>query len=716
MRRPGKDLSCTVPPLVRPAEAADTRRKFGVQGDIPGPGKRGRGLTALRGLVFAGVLGLGVATAARAKEPPPPPLDFVEMTLEELMSVEITSIDGVSGFFQKAAEAPASVSIVTADDIRTYGYRTLADILRSVRGMYVSYDRNYSYLGTRGLSRPADYNTRILVLIDGHRLNDNVYDMAPLGTEFPIDVDLMQRVVVIRGPSSALYGSNAFFAIVNVITTAGHLLNGAEGSLELGSLGTGRGRASFGRRLANGAEVAVSATAYGSAGQRLLYFKEFDTPETNHGIAANADRDRAGSVFGKAGLGDLVLGGAYQWRQKHLPTASFGTAFDDPDTRTLDQRGYLDLQYSRRFGNRLGCTARVYYDLYQYDADLMYAPAEGDGLPPVLNKDLGRGDWWGAELRLTRKFASAHRLAAGTEYRGNVRQEQRNFDVDPGFVYMDDHRTSKVWALYLVDEIGLLPDLTLSAGLRHDHYDGFGGTTNPRLGLVCTPSPGTTLKALYGNAFRAPNLYELYYSGSGLKANPGLKPEKIRSVELSAEQRIGAALRVMVSGFHNDMDDLISQQTDETDGNSVFRNFEQVYARGIEAELIGAWANGTQARLGYTLQRTRVDPGDQLPSNSPSQLVKLGLAAPLFSPLMTAGLDLQFIDRRQSLAHHTVPSTWVASVTFQRRDLLKGLDASLTIQNALDATYGYPGSEEHAQDVIYQDGRTALVRLTYRAR
>ena len=80
--------------------------------------------------------------------------------------------------WQKIVEAPASVSIVTADEIQKYGYRTLAEILRSMPGIYIGNDRNYSFIGVRGVSRPGDYNTRVLLLVDGHRLNDNVLDSS----------------------------------------------------------------------------------------------------------------------------------------------------------------------------------------------------------------------------------------------------------------------------------------------------------------------------------------------------------------------------------------------------------------------------------------------------------------------------------------------------------------------------------------------------------
>jgi outer membrane receptor for ferrienterochelin and colicins len=94
------------------------------------------------------------------------------------MEMEVVTVYGASKFEQKLTDAPAAVSIITSSDIKRYGYRTLADIMRSVRGFYTTYDRSYHYLGMRGFSRPGDLNTRFLLLVDGHRINDNVYNQC----------------------------------------------------------------------------------------------------------------------------------------------------------------------------------------------------------------------------------------------------------------------------------------------------------------------------------------------------------------------------------------------------------------------------------------------------------------------------------------------------------------------------------------------------------
>jgi outer membrane receptor for ferrienterochelin and colicins len=153
----------------------------------------------------------------RASEQPA----VADLSLEDLLKLKVETVFGASRVVQEITHAPASVSVITREEIRTHGYRTLADVLRNVRGFYVTNDRNYSYVGVRGFARPGDYNCRVLVLVNGHRLNDTIFEGALLGTESPLDVALFERVEVIRGPSSSVYGTSAFFGVVNLVTRPG---------------------------------------------------------------------------------------------------------------------------------------------------------------------------------------------------------------------------------------------------------------------------------------------------------------------------------------------------------------------------------------------------------------------------------------------------------------------------------------------------------------
>ncbi|MDO8739245.1 MAG: TonB-dependent receptor plug domain-containing protein [Candidatus Deferrimicrobium sp.] len=243
---------------------------------------------------------LALSTHPGAAFAVPLPADLIgSMTLEELMNIPVYA---ASRREQRSTEAPASVTIVTSEQIRRYGWRTMTDILGGVRGFYVNNDRNYDSVGLRGFLRPGDFNLRILQLVDGHRMNDALYGQSSFGREFPVDVDLIDRVEIVRGPTSSLYGSNAFFAVVNVITRQGRALQGGELSVEAARYGAYKGRATFGSERSGGTEYLLSVTGFKSQGQDL-FFPEFADPATSNGVASGMDGERQGGIFGSASHG-----------------------------------------------------------------------------------------------------------------------------------------------------------------------------------------------------------------------------------------------------------------------------------------------------------------------------------------------------------------------------------------------------------------------------
>ena len=657
-------------------------------------------------LALMGIFWVSSVDAAQQLQP-----DFTELSIEELMNLDIDIVSGASKYAQKVTEAPSSVSIVTADEIRKYGYRTLADILRSVRSFYTTYDRNYHYVGIRGFGRPGDYNVRLLLLLDGHRINDNLDDSASIGTEFAIDVDLIDRVEVIRGPSSSLYGANAFFGVINIVTKRGQKLSGLETAAEAASFGKYKGRLSYGDKFRNGLEMILSGSIYDSKGQDL-YFKEFDDPATNNGVAENCDDDQYRSFFGRLSCRDFILQGGYVSREKGIPTASFESEFNDPRNRTVDGQAYVSLKYKHRFNNQLAVMARLSYNHYNYDGDYVFDYSEDDVPYILVNKDVGRGKCWGGELKLTKNLMAKHRFVLGAEYRDNIQQDQSNYDEK---VYLDDKRDAKNWALYVQDEFQILHSLIFNAGLRYDHYDTFGGTTNPRLGLIYAPIEKTSLKLLYGQAFRAPNVYELYYDDGEdtQKANPDLEPETIKTYELIVEQYIGTHFRGSVAGFYYEIDDLIGQHTDPTDDLLVFKNLEEIEAKGLELELEGKWDSGLKGRVSYTFQKAEDRQTGDVLSNSPKHLAKFSVGVPLIKEKLFAGMEAQYMSTRRTLADKDADAFWLTNLTLSSTKLVKGLEVSASVYNLFDKRYGDPGSGEHLQDVIEQDGRSVRIQLTY---
>lgn len=349
-----------------------------------------------------------------------------------------------------------------------------------------------------------------------HRLNDNIYDAASAGTEFPIDVDLIDRVEVIRGPNSSLYIASSFLGVINIITKRGQGLQKLSVSGTAASYGTYQGRVSYGNKFSNGLEVLLSGSFCDSHGQDRLFFQEFDNPATNNGIAVNADDDQFHQFFADVSWGHFILYGVFGSRDKGIPTASSGTVFAVTGTRTIDERAYLDL----------------YFDQFNNDGTYVYDYSASGGPSRVLNKNYAHGKWWGDEVTLSKQIFETQRLSVGFEYRNNFEQSQGNYDFHPFVQYSSDYKTSDIFSVYAQGEIHLRKNLVLNLGLRYDHYSTFGGATNPRAALIFNPWEKTTFKFLYGQSFRAPNLFELFYVARGNEANPSLRPETVETMEL----------------------------------------------------------------------------------------------------------------------------------------------------------------------------------------
>src|ERR1700674_1669640 len=155
-----------------------------------------------------------------------------------------------------------------------------------------------------------------------------------------------------------------------------------------------------------------------------LYFKEFDTPGTNHGIAENRDGDDFHQVFSKLSYQGFTLEGVYGSRGKNVPTASFGTIFNDPAERTVDARGYLDLKYDHRFGSDWGYFGRLSYDHASYNGFYRADYSQAGGPARALNRDIANGQSWGAEFALSKNLLENQTLVLGSDYRGNFQQDQ----------------------------------------------------------------------------------------------------------------------------------------------------------------------------------------------------------------------------------------------------------------------------------------------------
>lgn len=623
--------------------------------------------------------------------------DLTTLSLEQLLDVTVV---GASKYEQKLDQVAAAASVITRSEIQAFGWRTIDEALASLPGVWTSNDRQYVYLGTRGFSVPGDFNTRVLVTLNGNRLNDPIYDGGPMGRQLPFDLDLVERLEFIPGPGGAVYGQNAMFGVVNIVTRDGAGLGGGELVARVHSPGRGRElRASWGRRLDSGVEVLLSASVARTSGQDLsMDFGAAGVSGVAQRLNAERDRELYAHLSGERWSLDLLHGR----RRAYDPTGSY---FSDPLVPgQYQQDGYTIGQFAwndRYLNDRLDVSARLFAGTEGYRSLLYYGTAFS--FP-------ADGQWAGAELRLLWTGFAGHKLMFGLETQDNRRQDQFIRDVAtpandiaiPGSA----HRTG----VYVQDEWQIVPTLVATLGLRVDRQGGTGTTSSPRAALIWHATANTTIKALVGRAHRQPNAYERDYDdGFAVVANPALRGERVDTAELVADHRVGRDLALRASAYRWTMRGLIGLGIDPVSGVPQYQSGADVDARGVELSADKTWSGGARLRASASLQDVS-GAGGQRPVNSPRLLGRVNAILPLPWAGLQAGVEWSYLGSRLTLDGSRLGGHALTNLHLRSAHLLPGLELGLTVTNLFDKAYAHAGADSNWQNALPADGRG--VRLT----
>lgn len=617
-----------------------------------------------------------------------------------------TRIAAASKRDQDLVDTPGLVYVRTGGEIRAQGYRTLAEVLDSLPGVHSRYDRSYSYTGVRGISRPGDYSSRLLLLIDGARVNEAIYDSATGGTEFPLDVGLIDRVEYIPGPGSALYGSNAVLGVVNIITRGASQLPGLQATLETGS--------NRQRKLALtwGGDIGPARVLFGLAserapGHRQLYYAEYDDPSTHNGIAAGRDGARNDKLYAKARWSDFTVSAEFSDRFKADPTGSYGANFNARSEST-DRHALAHLTFARPFGPEHEVFARFSLARYAYYGYAEYG--EGDAMVPADSR--GEAGWAAGELRHVWSGWRGHRVMLGAEFQDNFRQRLWSGDIGPdAAVYIDQRLHSSRWSLFVDDEWELAASLRVNLGLRSDWLLNGRRTTTPRVAARWTPTPQWTVRAQSGVAFREPNASERQNPDNPLQPSQALKVESTRSSEISAQWRPAPGLDLTATAYALAIRDTIDLLA-TPDGGSLYQNVGGMRSRGFELEATQVFDNGVQARASWSRQRgTDTTTGAPL-GDSPRSLVKAMVTAPLPWDGVRIGLILQRTSQRLTLSGATLPAFLKLQATLTAAPAGSPWAFGLSVYNLTGRRYADPAGPDFVQDSLVQDGRTWRLQLS----
>jgi iron complex outermembrane receptor protein len=481
--------------------------------------------------------------------------------------------------------------------------------------------------------------------------------------------------------------------VINVVTRTAASLDGAVVGARIGSAGHRQVSLAAGRALGPGVEISGSALVGQSEGD-ALYFREYDDPETNDGFTFGVDGDRTASALAAVRWGDLALRSGYLNRSKGVATGAYEIAFNDPRSSRYDRFYWAELSVAKQYRDRLQISGRVYYDWYDYHGTF---PGSED--PPYT--DGGGSASVGAELLGVWDFSSRLRMTLGGEYRDVLRASYEEVFSD-GTVSGDD-APFQLWSAFGQAEYHVSSRLTTVVGVRTEEHSRTGNATAPRVALILSPSKATTLKLLYGHAYRAPSAAEAHLETSFYERNPALRPERIRTLELAMSHRFTDRVLAGMSIYDYRLRNLIDQVEFTEDGGLRFQNTSHSQGTGVEFEIATQPLNRLQVGGSYTYQAATTDPDGMRLTNAPEHIATIEATV---SEL--AGIRPTVAMRHES-GRRTVAGT--STEPFLRTDLHLalargwGFNAGLRVTNLFDVSYAVPVGIEHRQHSIAQPGR-----------
>ncbi|WP_370458975.1 TonB-dependent receptor domain-containing protein [Aggregicoccus sp. 17bor-14] len=603
----------------------------------------------------------------------------------------------------------ASTTVLSQEELRAFGYTTLSEALAGVSGFFLTDDRRLTSLGVRGFEAPSDVGSRLLVLWDGHPLNGGWDARAYAGSDLAVDLDEVERLEVVRGPASLLYGSGALLGVVNVVPRdslgAGQHL---EVTGALAALGGVRGHATASLEAQGGParSLLLSAAVGRSRGAEFTALSEGVTVE-------GLDEERAASASARARLGSFTLLGQLDARRKDIPTAPRGTLVGAAGTQAQTVRAFAEARWEHRFGERASLSVRGSYDASRVRGHWAYAAGAG------RSTDAGATDALGGEARLGLQLGARQQLTLGVQAQGQLRAEGERLapesDAAPDTVSLPG-RTQL--GLFVRDEVQLHPRLQLLGGLRVDSVQGVDGLpVSAELALLAHPYAAGLTRLSVGRAFRAPSPRELYAPalapGAGAVAGSTLGSEYAATLALEHSHDLNDALRLTVGASLTRLSDLVvlaPQDGCVTAACVAFANAEGS-ARDWSAEAGLHWQPGRLLLVDVSYTWARLE-------EAPAEVAALGPRH-----LATARLLLPVADGSVRLA---TQATYQSARGGGRGSeggeaLLVGLGVSgdygrlryfAGVQNLLDAAYALPSLAPSAASAVPQYRRTFTLQLT----
>lgn len=540
-----------------------------------------------------------------------------------------------SGISQSIATAPASTSVITAQDIEAMGARSLEEILETVPGLHVSLSdiRFEPFYDVRGMHSANNYE--ILLMVDGVPIKSIVDGSR--GVWMPPPVQFIQRIEVIRGPGSALYGADAVSGVINIITKIADDVKGTEIGGRVGSFQTYQTWLLHGSHW-NGLDVALSLDYVNTNGyQEIIYQDAQSLLDKATGTHVSQTPGRAYlhrrqlSVHGEVSQEHWQVG--FGWTHAPQMGSALGSTLviSPEEKHKNDEYQITTLYHNPQLTEHWEATARLNYqdsnEIWISNYSVRPGGIRDDKFFPYGSPS----NVWiyqrHTRLDLSGQYRGfrAHTLSLGIGYvYSDLYNVNSEFYADAqkpvlvstkklGRTIVPENIRQNSYA-FIQDSWKIGQDWELTAGVRYDWYSDFNATTNPRLALVWQTSSRLTTKLLYGSAFRAPSFAEMYTpQNSVFVGNPNLKAETSHSIELAFDYRANDDLNLTLNLFHYQVEDKILRRFINPEVNSIytFDNMGTLDGDGVEIE--NRWKINHKSSLlfNYAYTQVKTDVGDE---------------------------------------------------------------------------------------------------------
>jgi TonB-dependent siderophore receptor len=604
---------------------------------------------------------------------------------------------------QSLRDAPAIVSVITAREIRRMGARTIQDVLHRIPGFDIRITQSGSYIiEVRGMDNASQ---KMKVMIDGHTVQEEA-NQAIGWTFDTITLENVKRVEVVRGPASALYGTSAYAAIINLVTNDGEDVDGVIGGMGIGSFNTKRGNLQLGGRSGD-LEYVFYANAYKTDGDSLYLEQDI------YGNAGNIDFwEKQADFAAKFNYQGWQLNSRYLEKERG-PYIGIGHGLAMNDDSVLKQGGYfIELSYQEEINKQLEISTKLFYDRStNHDQYWQLYPA--NVVPPngIIGHVTTEDEAYGAELQsdfqthennlLTIGAAVEHHELFNARFFNNIYSGTGEVEETKGDLnWIDDTQTTRdVWALYMQDIWTLSEQVTLTLGVRHDEYSDYGSSTSPKIAAVWKIDDHWDLKAQYAKGFRAPSFVALYITTDAtMLGNPDLKPETVDTYELSLGYTTPGQFTSRATYFEMYEEDrhLLTQTN-----TGQFENSGGTEIQGVEFELKKQFGVLHNLYFNYTWQNARYNPGN---SKIPDVASHKGNIGGDYQINRYINLNTNIYvtgDRPRAADDHRSDHKGysVTDMTFTFSRYITGLEIRASIYNLFDKKYTYPSYFNPAGDV-----------------